>query len=171
MRILLIFVLLLGATTLQADEYNAVQQKLSPEQQTDAIYLEKNIMATCCFGGPLYMHGKNQKTEEAKVIIRKLLIEGKSTDEILDYFRNTVDSRTGEKYGNRILASPKASETVGKVSYWSVVGFAILGLFILAIAINKLRSHKEAVASKNDVSDEVLNKIENELSEQDTNIK
>lgn len=170
MRTLLIFVLLLGASILQADDYDAVQQKLSPKQQTDAIYLEKNLMATCCFGGPVYMHGKNQKTEEAKVIIRKLLIEGKSTDEILDYFRNTIDSRTGEKYGNRILASPKASETVGKVSYWSVVGFAVLGFMILAIAINRLRSHQQSTSKKGDVSDEVLDKIESELSEQDTSI-
>ena len=158
---LLLFVLILPAA---AEEFTTVNEKLTPEQKEDAIYLEKNLMATCCFGGPLYMHGKNAKTEEAKIIIRKLLLEGKTRDEILDHFRETIDPRTQQPYGNRILASPKASETVGKVSYWMVVVFFIIGLGLLAIAIRKLsgRSGKDDTAEE--LPSDTIQKIEDELS-------
>ncbi len=145
--------------------YEFYDKKLTDDQQEKAIYLEKNIMATCCFGGPVYMHGKNQKTEEIKITIRRLLIEGKTTDEILDHFRNSIDSRTGQPYGNRILASPKASETVGKVSYWMVVGFFIIGLVLLAIALNKMKAQKDTPQSQEDLPDDTLKKIETELSD------
>lgn len=148
-----------------AEDYEFYNQKLTKAQNEQAIYLEKNLMATCCFGGPLYMHGKNQMTEEAKITIRKLLIEGKTTDEILDHFRDSIDPRTNEPYGNRILASPKASETVGKVSYWMVVVFSLVGLAILAYALKKLRKVKGEVESGERVSEETLKKIESELSD------
>jgi cytochrome c-type biogenesis protein CcmH/NrfF len=170
MKILRLFLILMFISLAFGEDYEFFNQKLTPEQKEDAIYLEKNLMATCCFGGPVYMHGKNQKTEEAKVTIRKLLIEGKSKDEILDYFRNTIDPRTGQKYGNRILASPKASETVGKVSYWSVVGFAVLGLILLALAIRKFLGNKTAEQNTAAVSDSVLKKIESDLDKQDNSI-
>lgn len=110
------------------------------------------------------MHGKNQITENAKITIRRMIVEGKSTDQVLDHFRNSLDPRTKQPYGNRILASPKASETVGRVSYWMVVVFAIVGLFLLALALKKLQE-KKGKPSSNKVSDDTLQKIESELSE------
>ena len=126
-----IILLMALVSMLSAQDYEFYNEKLTDKQNEQAIYLEKNLMATCCFGGPVYMHGKNQMTEDAKITIRRLLIEGKSTDDVLDHFRNSIDSRTKQPYGNRILASPKASETVGKVSYWMVVLFSLIGLGIL----------------------------------------
>ena len=160
--LLLLFVLLGSSWSQNYEFYN---KKLSAEQKEQAIYLEKNIMATCCFGGPVYMHGKNQKTEEERVTIRRLLIEGKTTDEILDYFRDSIDPRTGEPYGNRILASPKASETVGKVSYWMVVGFAVIGLGLLVLTIKKLLAQKGKPSTPVTIPEDTLKKIESELSE------
>lgn len=150
-----------------AQDYDSLQQKLTDAQKEDAIYLEKNLMATCCFGGPLYMHGKNQKTEDAKLTIRTLLIEGKTRDEILDHFRNSIDSRTGQPYGNRILASPKASETVGMVSYWMVVLFFLVGLFLLGLAIKKLSSRSGKQAAGEEIPAETIQQVEDELSERD----
>lgn len=164
MKTIKFILLLIIVGTLFAQDYEFYNQKLSKEQKADAIYLEKHIMATCCFGGPVYMHGKNQKTEETKITIRRLLIEGKSTDEILDYFRNSIDPRTGLPYGNRILASPKADETVGRVSYWMVVGFFVIGLVMLAMAIKKLRAHKDNVDTDEKLPEETLKKVESELS-------
>jgi len=152
---------------LSAQDYEFYNQKLTDKQNEQAIYLEKNLMATCCFGGPVYMHGKNQMTEDAKITIRRLLIEGKSTDDVLDHFRNSIDSRTKQPYGNRILASPKASETVGKVSYWMVVLFSLIGLVILGLALKKLQAKKQDSDPKIQLSDETLNKIESELSDLD----
>jgi len=164
-RIILILTLLLS--TLSAQDYEFYNQKLDAAQKEQAIYLEKNLMATCCFGGPLYMHGKNQMTEEAKVTIRRLIIEGKSSDEILDHFRNSIDPRTKQPYGNRILASPKASETVGQVSYWMVVVFSLTGLVILAYALKKLKSVKRDTSAETEVSEDTLRKIESELYDRD----
>lgn len=152
---------------LSAQDYEFYNEKLTDKQNEQAIYLEKNLMATCCFGGPVYMHGKNQMTEDAKITIRRLLIEGKSTDDVLDHFRNSIDSRTKQPYGNRILASPKASETVGKVSYWMVVLFSLIGLGILGLALKKLQAKKQDSDPKIQLSDETLNKIESELSDLD----
>jgi len=161
---LLLFILILPAA---AEEYTIVNDKLSDSQKEDAIYLEKNLMATCCFGGPLYMHGKNAKTEEAKIIIRKQLLEGKTRDEILDYFRETIDPRTQQPYGNRILASPKATETVGKVSYWMVVVFFVIGLGLLALAIKKLSTRSGTEEPAGEISSDTIQQIEEELSQQD----
>jgi len=85
----------------------------------------------------------------------------------LDHFRNSIDPRTKQPYGNRILASPKASETVGKVSYWMVVLFSLVGLIILGYALKKLQASKQVSAPKGQLSDETLNKIESELSDLD----
>ncbi|MCF6237340.1 MAG: cytochrome c-type biogenesis protein CcmH [Candidatus Marinimicrobia bacterium] len=148
-----------------SQNYQFYNKKLTADQKEQAIYLEKNIMATCCFGGPVYMHGKNQMTEDAKITIRRLLIEGKTTDQVLDHFRNSIDTRTGQPYGNRILAAPKASETVGLVSYWSIVGFAVIGLAVLAFVIKKLLAKKDPPAANGSLSGDTLEKIESELSE------
>ncbi len=152
---------------LGAQDYEFYNSKLTDKQNEQAIYLEKNLMATCCFGGPVYMHGKNQMTEDAKITIRRLLIEGKSTNDVLDHFRNSIDPRTKQPYGNRILASPKASETVGKVSYWMVVLFSLVGLVILGYALKKLQAKQQDSESKNQLSDETIEKIESELSDLD----
>lgn len=165
MRTMTTLLLMLFVSLASAQNYEFYNKKLTEDQKEQAIYLEKNLMATCCFGGPIYMHGKNQRTEEAKLTIRRLLIEGKTTDEVLDHFRNSIDPRTGAPYGNRILASPKASETVGKVSYWMVVGFAIIGLGLLSIAIKRLRSQKENPKPPAPLSNDALKKIESELSD------
>lgn len=158
---LLLVILILPAF---AEDYSSYNQQLTKTQKEDAVYLEKNLMATCCFGGPVYMHGKNAKTEEAKITIRKLLIEGKTRDEILDHFRNSIDQRTGQPYGNRILSSPKASETVGKVSYWMVVVFFVIGLGLLALAIKKLSSKGGKDEPADDVPSDTIQQIEDELS-------
>ena len=165
MRTIITILILVSMTF--AQNFDDYQSQLSDEDQKRAIHLEKNIMAYCCFGGPVYGHGRNQKTEEAKLIIRQMLLEDKSDDEILDHFRNMINPGTGEPYGNVILASPKASETVGKVSYWMVVVFSLLGLGILGLALKRLSSGSKTDAPKEDLSDEARQKIESELSELD----
>ena len=80
-------------------------------------------------------------------------------------FRNSIDPRTNEAYGNRILASPKASETVGKVSYWMVVLFSLAGLGILGYALNKLKASHSKPVDDDELSEETLQKIESELSD------
>ena len=133
-----IILLIALVSMLSAQDYEFYNQKLTDKQNEQAIYLEKNLMATCCF-----------------------------TDDVLDHFRNSIDPRTKQPYGNRILASPKASETVGKVSYWMVVLFSLVGLAILGYALKKLQAKKQDLDPKNQLSDETLKKIESELSDLD----
>lgn len=160
------FILLLTfVSLLNAEDYAFYNQKLSETQSEQAIYLEKHLMATCCFGGPLYGHGQNQMTEDAKITIRRLLIDGKSPDEILDHFRDSIDPRTKAPYGNRILSSPKSTEMVGKVSYWMVVLFIVAGLVILAYALKRLKSVQRDTDDTSQVSDDTLKKVESELSD------
>ena len=166
MKTLIMILLTATVSMANAQEYEFYNKELSKAQNEQAIFLEKNLMATCCFGGPIYMHGKNQRTEEAKITIRRLLVEGKTTDQILDYFRNSIDPRTNQPFGNRILASPKASETVGKVSYWMVVVFSLIGLGLLGFALKKLSVKKMKPNTKKQLSEETLKKIESELSEE-----
>lgn len=167
MKMKTIILLMVLVSILSAQNYEFYNQKLTDKQNEQAIYLEKNLMATCCFGGPVYMHGKNQMTEDAKVTIRRMLVEGKSTDDILDHFRNSIDPRTKQPYGNRILAAPKASETVGKVSYWMVVVFSLAGLVIFGYVLRKFLVKKQDADSENQLSDETRKKIESELSDLD----
>jgi len=164
MKALILLITLSLAGLASAQDYEFYNKKLTPEQKEQAIYLEKHIMATCCFGGPIYMHGKNQRTESEKITIRRLLLEGQTTDQILDYFRNSKDPQTGKPYGNRILAAPKASETVGQVSYWMVVGFTVIGFILLALAVRKLRGRKRVFSADETLSDETLEQIESEIS-------
>lgn len=167
MRIITILLMTIWVGIAFSQSYESYNEQLSADQKNQAIHLEKNIMATCCFGGPVYMHGTNQKTEDAKITIRRMLIDGKTTDQVLDYFRNTIDPRTGQAYGNRILASPKASETVGKVSYWMVVGFAVTGLGLLAFGLKKLQRQKRRPQPDKAPTAETLEQIETELSNLD----
>ncbi len=166
------FIILLSLSILApliADDYQFYQDQLNADQQKEAIHLEKEIMAPCCFGGPVYSHGKNDLTEKVRVDIRRLLVAGKTEDEILDFFRNQIDPRTGMPYGNRILAAPKSDELLGRVSYWSMAGFVILGLGILVLVIRGLRRSApvEEAAPPTEVESEVLEQIEAELAERD----
>jgi|FLOH01.1.fsa_nt_gi cytochrome c-type biogenesis protein CcmH/NrfF len=132
-------ILILITLPLFGDELSNLEKKLTDDQRKQAVYFEKNIMAVCCFGGPVHSHGQNQYTEAAKIDIRKMILAGRTESQILDYFRNQIDPRTGQPYGNRILAAPKSDEMVGQVSYWMVVAFSIVGLALLWIMIKRLR--------------------------------
>jgi len=161
-----LLILLLMVPALGSD-YNTLQSQLNAEQKELAIEMEKAIMAPCCFGGPVYSHGSNQMTEEIKVEIRTMILEGKDRDAMLDYFRAKIDPRTGEPYGNRILAAPKGDELVGQVSYWMIVAFAIVGLVLLWLAIMHLRKPATAVPEENEeeVDAELLDRIESDVAE------
>jgi len=160
------YVLIFVLTTFAfGEDLSYYQKKLSKAQEDQAINLEKQIMAACCFGGTVYGQVKTEYTEKQKTDIRRLILEGKTDDEILDYFREEIDPRTGKAYGNRILAAPKSDELVGQISYWMVPFFAILGIGILILVIRKLRVPPNKVMVEDKMDVETLRKIESELSE------
>ena len=156
------------------DQVTDLDNRMTAPQKDRAINMEKQIMAACCFGGPVHSHGQNDYTEEERVEIRQLILDGKSDDQILDYFRNKIDPRTGKPYGNRILAAPKSNELLGQISYWMVAVFTLLGAAVLWIALRRLLSGRKnsldsfaSSATPDKVNDKILEKVESELKNMD----
>lgn len=161
------------AFSLFGDQISDLDNQLTPAQKEMAVNMEKQIMATCCFGGPVHSHGQNDYTNEERLEIRQLIISGKSEDQILDHFREKIDPRTGRPYGNRILAAPKSNELLGQVSYWMVAVFTIIGLVVLWFALQKLIDQRKLVQSSSGVDPsekanaKILEKVEAELRDLD----
>jgi len=67
-------------------------------QEEKAKDLEAKIIAPCCWSQPVSQH-YSQAADDIRLEIRRMLAQGKSSQEILDYYV--------AKYGERILASPR----------------------------------------------------------------
>lgn len=164
---------LMLTVALLGDQVTELDDQLNAGQKNRTVQIEKEIMAACCFGSPVHSHGRNDYTEEQRVEIRQLILKGKTNSEILDYFRNKIDPRTGRPYGNRILAAPKSDELVGQVSYWMVAVFAVFGIFVLWFALQKLLGHRRMAGDATPggksgaVNDKILQKVEKELKDLD----
>ncbi|MCF7802130.1 MAG: cytochrome c-type biogenesis protein CcmH [Candidatus Marinimicrobia bacterium] len=164
---------LLLTIALFGDQVTELDDQLTDAQKSRVVQMEKEIMAACCFGSPVHSHGRNDYTEEQRVEIRRLIMAGKTNSEILDHFRNKIDPRTGQPYGNRILAAPKSDELVGQVSYWMVAVFAVLGIFVLWFALQKLLGRRQMAGDSTPgektgkVNDKILQKVEKELKDLD----
>ena len=162
---------LLLAFAVFGDQVTDLDNQMTASQKDRAINMEKQIMATCCFGGPVHSHGRNQYTEEERIEIRQLILDGKSDDQILDHFRNKIDPRTGKPYGNRILAAPKSNELLGQVSYWMVAVFTLLGAAVLWFALKRLLGRRQSVSGESmpgtpeKTDKEILKKVESELKD------
>ncbi|HCW77397.1 MAG TPA: hypothetical protein DHU63_12795 [Candidatus Marinimicrobia bacterium] len=157
------------------DQITDMDSRLTTSQKEMAIDMEKQIMAACCFGGPVHSHGRNDYTEEQRLEIRQLILDGKNEDQILNYFREKIDKHTGRPYGNRILAAPKSNELLGQVSYWMVAVFSIVGLVVLWFVLRKLIGQRQPVQLNGKISDpagnktnaKILEKVESELRDLD----
>ena len=74
------------------------------------LEIEKSLMAPCCWSGTVYDHGNSEMEKD----IKRLVHEGKSKEEIFQYFVNEKrivmsDGRIKIGYGEKILAVPVAS--------------------------------------------------------------
>ncbi len=170
MKVITLLFSFLLVFTLSADEITKLDNQMNPAQKEQTINMEKQIMAACCFGGPLHSHNRNDYTEEERLEIRQLVLQGQSDNQILDYFRHKIDPRTGMPYGNRILAAPKSDEFVGQVSYWMVVVFAVIGAAVLWFTLKILLGSRVNAArlprvptAKDEGNRKILAKVEKEL--------
>jgi cytochrome c-type biogenesis protein CcmH len=77
----------------------ASAQTLTPEQEQIVKSAESKLIAPCCFRGTLAEHESETATKLRKEV-RDLAAGGANEQEILDHFL--------EKYGERILAAPRA---------------------------------------------------------------
>jgi cytochrome c-type biogenesis protein CcmH len=96
--------------------------------------LEGKLIAPCCWSQPVSQH-YSQAADEIRAGIRQMLSEGKTSQQILDYYVSV--------YGERILASPRA-RGFNLMAY--VLPYLSLGLGMLAVIVvlKKLRMRASA---------------------------
>jgi cytochrome c-type biogenesis protein CcmH len=100
----------------------ASDQALTPAQEKIVRSAEGKLIAPCCFRGTLAEHESEIATKLRKEV-RDLAVAGASEQEILDHFL--------EKYGERILAAPRAKGFNLLAYVIPVVGLAVGCILIL----------------------------------------
>ena len=98
---------------------DVVAAQNSPESDAAALVrnIENNLIAPCCWTQPISEH-PSEVSDLMRSEIRTMVAEGKSRDEILDYYV--------AKYGERILAAPRA-RGVNVLAYAAPFTALILG--------------------------------------------
>jgi len=101
-----------------------------------ALELEGKIIAPCCWSQPVSQH-YSQAADEIRVEVRRMLAEGKTSQQILDHYVSM--------YGQRILASPPARgfNILAYVLPYFSLG---LGVAVVMLILKKLRSRTPAAA-------------------------
>ena len=96
-----------------------------PAIELRAKAIEAKIIAPCCWTQPVSQHYSNV-AGEIREQIREMLAAGKSEEQILDFYV--------AKYGERVLASPRARgfNILAYVLPWAslAIGIAVVGLFL-----------------------------------------
>jgi cytochrome c-type biogenesis protein CcmH len=86
--------------------------------------IENNLIAPCCWNQPISEH-YSPVSEQMRQEVSTMVAQGKSRDEILDYYV--------AKYGERILATPrpKGINALVYILPWAALILGAWGLFIL----------------------------------------
>lgn len=147
MRRALFAVLVVMPFVLQAQEGKSALQR----------ELEYDLMAPCCYGGPVAEHGSSEATQ-IKAQIGQLLGEGRSKEEILDMYVAI--------YGERILSRPRAAG-FNLLAYLMPPIFLLVGGLFLVYIINQMKSAPLArpVNAKKSYSEEFFNKVQREMED------
>ena len=90
--------------------------------------LEQQVMAPCCYGSPVGDHD-SEAARHVRVQLAGMVAEGKTRGEILDKFV--------ELYGERILASPRASG-FNLMAYVVPPAILLLGGLFLIVVLKRL---------------------------------
>ena len=133
--------------------------------------IENNLIAPCCWNQPISEH-PSEVSDRMRAEVRMMVAQGKSRDEILDYYV--------AEYGERILATPRARgiNTLAYIAPWAVLILGGWGLFTLlgrrrvAIAADNVSADDTAIALPADYSGDhpsyhYADIIEKELREMD----
>jgi cytochrome c-type biogenesis protein CcmH len=120
--------------------------------------IENNLIAPCCWNQPISEH-YSEVSEQMRKEVRTMVAQGKSRDEILDYYV--------AKYGERILATPrpKGINTLAYILPWAALILGAWGLFMI---LKKRRLPAPAPVATQTASDERYSDIvEKELKDLD----
>ncbi|MCB0327072.1 MAG: cytochrome c-type biogenesis protein CcmH [Bdellovibrionales bacterium] len=130
--------------------------------ENQAKLLESRLMAPCCWGGSLDQHF-SPVSQEMKQEIRSRLQGGESSEQILQSFE--------QKYGERVLAQPKAEGI--NILAWVIpllgmlIGVGIVMLFfrsqLYERSLDQRRQPEPEILAKDSKSQRYEQKIDQEL--------
>jgi cytochrome c-type biogenesis protein CcmH len=125
--------------------------------EREAKQLEAKLMAPCCWAQQVSLH-QSPAADEIKQTIRKLLAEGKTSQQILDIYV--------AQYGDRILAEPPA-RGFSRLIYVAPWVFLVASVGLVIAVIRRLRAVSPAPAraegSAAPPSDDEADRIDEEL--------
>ena len=104
--------------------------------EREAKQLEAKLMAPCCWAQQVSLH-QSPAADEIKQTIRKLLAEGKTSEQILDIYV--------AQYGDRILAEPPA-RGFSRLIYVAPWVFLVASVGLVIVVIRRLRAVSPAPA-------------------------
>lgn len=127
----------------------------------DVNVIAKQLYCPVCPNTPLDVC-ETKACQDWRAQIKDQLIDGWSEEEIIDYFV--------EQYGERVLAEPKRSGFTSLVWILPVIG-VILGIFIVWQVLRSWQSSQKSQTIlqplEHQISQEILDQIEDELTEID----
>lgn len=149
MPVLLLFLLVCRVFS---EEEQSVKDALQKE-------LESEIMAPCCYGGPVADHD-SEAARQVKTQIAGLLAEGKTKEEILDMYVAI--------YGEQILARPRA-RGFNLLAYIMPPVILLVGglMFVYFVGRFKTPATDTVDVKTSSYGDEFLRKVEEEMKELD----
>jgi cytochrome c-type biogenesis protein CcmH len=104
--------------------------------EREAKQLEAKLMAPCCWAQQVSLH-QSPAADEIKQNVRKLLAEGKTSEQILDSYV--------AQYGDRILAEPPA-RGFSRLIYVAPWVFLVASVGLVIVVIRRLRAVSPAPA-------------------------
>jgi len=129
--------------------------------EREAKQLEAKLMAPCCWAQQVSLH-QSPAADEIKQNIRRLLAEGKTSDQILDIYV--------AEYGDRILSEPPA-RGFSRLIYVAPWIFLVGSVGLVVVVIRRLRAVGPAPARTEKVaappSDDEAERIDEELRNMD----
>jgi cytochrome c-type biogenesis protein CcmH len=125
--------------------------------EREAKQLEAKLMAPCCWAQQVSLH-QSPAADDIKQTIRKLLAEGKTSQQILDIYV--------AQYGDRILAEPPA-RGFSRLIYVAPWVFLVASVGLVIVVIRRLRAVSPAPARTERAaappSDDEADRIDEEL--------
>lgn len=126
--------------------------------EIQAKQLETELMAPCCWAQQVSLH-QSPAADEIKQNIRKLLAEGKTSQQILDIYV--------AEYGDRILAEPPA-RGFSRLIYVAPWVFLVGSIGLVVVVIRRLRAVSPVPAKATDraaapPNDDEAERIDEEL--------
>jgi cytochrome c-type biogenesis protein CcmH len=129
--------------------------------EREAKAIEAKLMAPCCWAQQVSLH-QSPAADEIKQNIRRLLAEGKTSQQVLDVYV--------AEYGDRILAEPPA-RGFSRLIYVAPWVFLVASVGLVVVVIRRLRAVAPAPAKTEQAapppSEDEADRIDDELRKLD----